>query len=274
MTNMLNDLIEDRLIDNDLDHVLSKTEIGSSPIEVDRGIFRSITRHLEDNDTIIGGLNVHRIILDAPQGTLTNMMRMMTMMSLSDLEDRLFGGNSARDDGQVAERNVSLHSSSKHRRHAGKTKTIKRRKRRALNKDRDLLQNNVIINLSCYQPSLDELRLLNKGLGFVPSHLKPSLPTINSDMIRFERRLQLFYYFSHRKKQDENPLRSSRAVFKSNPTWWPEKLNVHITEFCRTLKTRVLSTLNRGFKRNLTIKEITALRKLKTNPNIIIKNAI
>ncbi len=134
-----------------------------------------------------------------------------------------------------------------------------------------MLVENVVVNLSKYHLSMHEISVLNKGLGFVPSLFKPSRMEVANDVLRFERRLQLHYFFSS-KKDNPDP-DCFKKHFESNPNWWPHSLNSHITDFCTKIKYLLLDTLtNKGFS-NLTKKEMIALRSLKDNREIVIKKS-
>lgn len=114
--------------------------------------------------------------------------------------------------------------------------------------------------------------VLNKGLGFVPNCFKPSYNTIDKDVCRFERRLQIYKFFKAHGDTDSLEDRpNSYPLLEKNPDWWPRILDPNITSFCRELKTDILKRLNFKFVQNLSNKEILALRQLKSNRDIIIK---
>ena len=119
------------------------------------------------------------------------------------------------------------------RRLFGKNAKSKRRNWNKNKQHRNILNNNVVINLSSHALTMAEISVIIKGLGFVPAHFKPKFSTINNDMLRFERKLQLHYYF--KSKDDGNELsqhNSTKLLLESNSTWWPKKLNGHITKLC------------------------------------------
>jgi hypothetical protein len=152
------------------------------------------------------------------------------------------------------------------RRLKGNNCTQRRSNQRKLLKRKAIITDNVIINLSSYALSYAELSVINKGLGFVPSHLKPKMEVINSDMLRFERKLQLFYFFKDEPNLPSNPT----LVGKSN--WWPRVLNGHITKCCHDIKEDMFHALSKiKAKLNLNRNEIKALKDLKKNTIIIIK---
>ena len=150
----------------------------------------------------------------------------------------------------------------------GKNKKSKRKYHRKIAKKKSILSNNVIINLSSYNLSVSEISVINKGLNFVPSHIKPSYQIINKDLLRFERKLQLFFYFNGK----DNDECTSKQVLQKNSKWWPKKLHFSITRMCHDLKHEIhKALLHFKVKNNLSKTEISALRSLKRNTKIIIK---
>lgn len=151
----------------------------------------------------------------------------------------------------------------------GTTRNSKRKNRRRFNLNKLMLQNNVVLNFSKYKLSIYETSVLNKGLGFVPTAFKPSKDDICRDVVRFERRLQLHYFFDSKQGTDD-PDRSKKT-FERNPDWWPKALNAHITKLCSGVKYLLFDCLKFRNKANLNRKEMAALRGLKNNRQIIIK---
>jgi hypothetical protein len=128
----------------------------------------------------------------------------------------------------------------------------------------------MVINLSNVKLTFSQISVLNKGLGFVPSHIKPNFNTIDADLKRFERKLQLHHHFY--KGVDKSPsTHLHNSLFSGNPKWWPKKLNPHITSFCNNIKNHIFKLLKHKTKVNLNSKEIKALSEISRNNNIIIK---
>lgn len=165
---------------------------------------------------------------------------------------------------------MSTSSNFMNRRLVGKNKVEKRKLRRIFKKNQCIIDNNVVINLSSYSLTVAELSLINKGLGFVPTHFKPKISQINDDLLRFERKLQLFYFFKEKYGDDSSA--PCIGVLEGNSTWWPKKLNPHITKMCYNIKQDCYKSLSKSkSKPNLTKNELDALETLKNNKNIIIK---
>lgn len=151
----------------------------------------------------------------------------------------------------------------------GHSKAAKRKNRQRLIKNRLVLKENVVINLSQHKLSMHDISALNKGLGFVPATFRPSIRDIDRDVIRFERKLQLHYFF--KSKQETKDPHVFKKAFEQNPDWWPKSLNGQITKFCTKIKCLLYETRrHRGFA-NLTPKEIAALKSLSENRQLVIK---
>lgn len=163
-------------------------------------------------------------------------------------------------------------ATSRRRRLYGKNKNSKRKiyKRKVLD-FKKLFANNIVHNLSSYKLTYNQIKVLNKGLGFAPSHIPYNFTLLTSDFLKFERRLQLFLHFANTPTTDVYP--PQRRAFESNPDWWPKRLNPFITDLCYKLKRLVFRYVRKPVRRNLTPAEIKALRDLKLNPNIVIKKA-
>lgn len=169
----------------------------------------------------------------------------------------------------------ALRFTGSNRRLTGKSKRIKRTNRKTFIHNKELLLNNVVVNHSSAVLSIHEISILNKGLGFVPSHFKPNFQTINDDILRFERKLQLHFHFN--KDLDPDCKIIDPVIKKSlegNSDWWPRVLNPHITHMCYKLKEFIFKSSKEFHSaNNLSKPEIQALHSLKSNENIIIKKA-
>lgn len=114
---------------------------------------------------------------------------------------------------------------------------------------------------------------------------------LDSDLKRFERRLQLHLTFH---KGDSTSTESqavervvlAKPLFEQNPSWWPKKLNATITNFCYKLKsvlnklckkTTLNSNTNPNVKcrtfNNITYTELKALKELHYCKDVVIKRA-
>jgi len=170
----------------------------------------------------------------------------------------------------VHNRTITLptsHNNYIHRRLVSGNKHKKRTKRQQYLATKENIANNNITNLSSHKLTYYERSILSKGLTFVSSHLKPTYQEINNDILRFERKLQLHFFF-HGKNKDRIQ-NTNKHKFESNPLFWPKKLNSHITQLGLDLKKSIL--LSFKYKNNLTKYEIKALYQLRNNKSITIK---
>ena len=169
---------------------------------------------------------------------------------------------------------TNLHTT--RRRLVGRNRTQKRKKRQTFKADRMLIDNNLVTNLSDTSLTLAQLKVLNKGLGFVPNNTKPMFSNIDKEIERFERRLQIHFFFRQKtlgETEEIPPINDTiqHPPLQKNSDWWPRKLNAHITEFCYQLKRKMYSLRNKRVRHNLSQRELTALKTLKNNADIIIK---
>jgi len=154
----------------------------------------------------------------------------------------------------------------------GKNKTERKtkRKRYILHQQHKQSNNNIIINLSSHKLNMAEEKVLNKGLTFVPSIRGPKIQNLNNETERFERALQLNYYFRNNNNNNKKPI---NKVWQGKSTWLPKKPNPHISRFIINLNCAILDTRKIAIKSNLTREEKQALKDLRNNKDIVIKKA-
>jgi GIY-YIG catalytic domain len=135
--------------------------------------------------------------------------------------------------------------------------------------------NNAVLNLSSYTLLEAELNVLNRGLNFVPSHMRYSPALLASEFDRFERKLQLFNFFSTKGDCDDSfiDVDDIEQPFTPRSNWTPKRLNSHITAFCQQLHADAIKLLNKRPRPNLSLPEIKALKQLRLRKDIIIKPA-
>lgn len=129
--------------------------------------------------------------------------------------------------------------------------------------------NNSIFNFSKKQLNNTELSLLNKGLNFSLSHFPPNKDHIEQSFNKFERSLQLQFYFADVDSTNQNLV--TPIPFNENKDWWPPTRNRKIKQYVEKLKQTYFNKLNKKRFYNLTQQEIKALNLLKKDNNIIIK---
>jgi len=150
----------------------------------------------------------------------------------------------------------------------------KRRLRTKLKSVPETLEHNVVVNLSHRKLNFDERTLLNKGLGFVPSYLRPNLKQLDNDFERFERKLQIHFHFATSEGGDTGDSSPPDVkAFRPISTWRPKRPNPHITKFCQNLKNDTLTILRNVPSSNLSSTQINILKQLKSDKSITIKKA-
>ena len=136
------------------------------------------------------------------------------------------------------------------------------------------MENSVITNLSDTALTKNQIAVLNKGLNYIPYTKHFSYTQLDQDMLRFERKLQLFHFFRDKEEESDDEIDNTRLAFEENPNYWPHKLNKDITELCRELKQEIYMLYKQKNKfQNLTKYEKIALKQLKQNKELIIKKA-
>ena len=123
--------------------------------------------------------------------------------------------------------------------------------------------------MSNYQLSETELNVLNKGLTFIPTPKKISHTPILEAATRFGRRLKIGYHFRKSK------LKLGPEKFTPKSNWEPSDKSIH-SDVLNTIKEihNDLSNLKvPAHKENLSKSEATVLKKIKQNPEIILKPA-
>jgi len=130
------------------------------------------------------------------------------------------------------------------------------------------------VNLSSHDLTPSDLSLLNKGLSFIPSHTKANTKQLHEDIQRFNRKLQLHYFFSTIEglpSQSDDYI--SAPLFKPASTWIPKNRNRHIDILCEGLESDITAIVRKKPEFNLTKDEINSLYRLKQNKDITIKKA-
>ena len=112
-----------------------------------------------------------------------------------------------------------------------------------------------IINLSRYKLTPGEISLLSKGLNFIPTPKKDHPAKLLQDILLFDRRLRLKYFFHHDTVYTE-PTEQNNTILYPSSGWTPPSGQDPFLESYRstiihnTLK-EIKKKNNRQFKRNL-----------------------
>ena len=135
-----------------------------------------------------------------------------------------------------------------------------------------------VVNLSDINLTIEQIKVLEKGITFVPTPDKVDLGEIHNDVFSFCRRLHLKLHFY----QEDSSIDTSqtqklpKALYKFKPknSWVPNTGDPVLRAFCFNVK-KDLQELNpkQPDRFNLGKKGIRAISDLKKNPNIVIKKA-
>lgn len=145
--------------------------------------------------------------------------------------------------------------------------------------------NHSTYNLSSFEPTVNHLNVLEKGLTFIPKPKLLPVSTIIENKNKLVRSLALKYNFRH----SEAPFDSKTKTFKDKSTWTPDILNFppHIQNTINDIERttdKIIRNLDHVVikqtdhvkllgKCNMSMDELSCLKELKNNKNIIIKPA-
>ena len=126
-----------------------------------------------------------------------------------------------------------------------------------------------MVNLSDKKLEQGEIKLLEKGLSFIPKPLKPTQEEVQSSIAQFSRRLKLTYFFDNKPKSEEPKL------FVEKSDWCPvdQLIKDDILKELNELETEANKIVLKNNSSNLTKSERMAIKSLKNDQNIIIKPA-
>ena len=155
----------------------------------------------------------------------------------------------------------------------------KRKIRQQHNEKIDMLATNKVTNLSNKTFTVNQLKVLNKGITLVPVSNRINYTAIDAHFKRFERKLQLQFFITNKRSivhhdnlNTQEELKLNMVPFTKNPNFWPKKLNPHITKFCSNVKDKVLKLLhNKKAHNNLTPGKLRGLRDLRNDNSIVTK---
>ena len=127
-----------------------------------------------------------------------------------------------------------------------------------------------MFNLSRRVLSESEIRLLSKGLKFVPTPVSMNRAQLKLDSEEFGRRLKLKYHFRNHVSENFSHIPSYRP-----PSDWTSEINdVHLEMYLSELEEQLMKISEQGYNYpNLTVEEREALKSLRNDPSIIIKEA-
>ena len=140
--------------------------------------------------------------------------------------------------------------------------------RRYVNPNKEINNNNLVVNLSNHHLTPDEISILNKGLSFVPTPPPTPIAENLRDLYLFNRRLKLSYFFKdHENTYTTNP-------FKPSTGWTPHiDREPALETYFKLLENATTGHRNKKTRPNISRDESTAIRNLNNNKDIIIKPA-
>ena len=127
-----------------------------------------------------------------------------------------------------------------------------------------------VINLSPLVLTRDQLSVLNLGLNFCPVPPELNVVELKQDFKDFARKMRLKEFFS---KQEPEPY--IPVPFKPKGTFNPQPQCKFLETYLASVENTIFTESNQGrdFHRNLTSAQANALKELRTNPRIIIRDA-
>ena len=133
-----------------------------------------------------------------------------------------------------------------------------------------------IINISKYKLTPGETSLLSKGLNFIPTPKKEHPVKLLQDILLFDRRLRLKYFFHH--NNYTQPTKQNNTTIYPSSGWTPPSGQDPFLESYRstiihiTLK-EIKKNNKKHFKKHLKKEELAAITTLRNNKDIVIKPA-
>ena len=126
------------------------------------------------------------------------------------------------------------------------------------------------MNFSNYEPTPDELAILDKGFKFCPTPKKPDCLKLEVDINEFVRKIELtsFFSYSTRNNQPEEILIQKKSDYRAPESKDPLLCSMvnHIKAYAKTLYNQPVPTVYD----NVTPRERDAMFSLKNNLNIVI----
>ncbi len=153
------------------------------------------------------------------------------------------------------------------RKHYPMPNNHKNRFRRSITKitDNILDKNKYITNLSHKSLTLDQSKVLIKGLTFVPSKANDE-NSLKVSICRFSRMNRIKYFFRDQPENVAHP-------FRNKSTWMPPQANQDIEDYLERITTQITTAPKNPIHQNLSKSEILALKQLSKDSQLVIKNA-
>ena len=128
-----------------------------------------------------------------------------------------------------------------------------------------------VVNLSRRELSEEDVSLLSKGLKFSPTPTDIDKAQLKSDIDAYKRRMRLRWHF---RNNEDNFTPDNNNQFKVKSTWQPPKDDPVLENYLSLLEEEVMSVSPEGKNfSNLSSSEQLSLKQLKSDRNIVIKEA-
>ena len=135
-----------------------------------------------------------------------------------------------------------------------------------------------VVNLSCKSLAEYQIKLLSKGLKFSPTPSDIDKNQLKLDIEEFKKKMKLKWYFRDNNNNDSSS--SSNYANTNNPPfyiksgWNPSRTDPILESYLSLLKKETFSIVPEGRNcSNLSIGERQALHELRSDKNIVIKEA-
>ncbi len=138
---------------------------------------------------------------------------------------------------------------------------------KSINKKTNVLAdgNKYITNLSSKTLTPGQTQLLGKGLKYIPS-TKSNSESLDVARLHFNRSNRIKYFFRNEPERDPHP-------FRKKSTWMPPRGSPELESYLQRIENDLPNITPKHFEKNLTKEEKLALRTLKSDPTLIIKQA-
>ena len=128
-----------------------------------------------------------------------------------------------------------------------------------------------VVNLSRRELSEEDVSLLSKGLKFSPTPTDIDRAKLKEDLEAYKRRIRLWWHFTN---NEDNFTPDDQNRFRAKSTWQPPKDDPVLENYLSLLEKEVMSVSPEGKNfGNLSSSEQLYLKKLKSDRNIVIKEA-
>ena len=128
-----------------------------------------------------------------------------------------------------------------------------------------------VINLSDYPLTVLQLRVLSRGLKFTPLPHSVDCLSLRESIAKFERSLRLAEFFHDKNKSDYD---NRHNKFRPKSSWTPiANRDKFLDSYISTITSEIMNAPEYKSYENLSFEERSALKDLKSNVNLVIREA-